>query len=182
MKVRDVMTFDVRIAVPEMDIADAARLMAELDVGVLPVCDAGRLVGIVTDRDIAVRGVALRLGCDTRVDAVMSPAPRFCYDDDALEEALAGMGHLQVRRLPVLNRAHELVGILSLSDAAFEAPPPVTGEVLADISEPGGPYSQSDDEDPSSVVAPPVPETGDDEILPPPAAPIHFSTNIAIDP
>lgn len=172
MKVAEVMTTNVQVAVPEMEIATAARLMAELDIGVLPVSDGGRLVGIVTDRDIAVRAVALRLPHETEVRTVMSPAPRYCHEDDELEDVLAGMGRLQVRRMPVLNRAHELIGILSLSDAVAEAPP-VAGEVLGDISEPGGPHSQTDDEDPHSIVAPPITEAGDQ--LPGDAGPIHFS-------
>lgn len=179
MKVAEAMTADVRVAIPEMEICDAARLMAELDVGVLPVSDGGKLVGIITDRDIAVRAVALRLGPETRVDAVMSSSPRFCYADDEMSDVLAGMSTLQVRRMPVLDRDHRLVGIIGLSDAAMETPPAKTGEALLDITEPGGEHSQADDADPHGFVAPAAGAApGDrtaDEPVDPALGPLHFS-------
>jgi CBS domain-containing protein len=175
MKIADAMTRDVQVALPEMEICDAARLMAELDVGVLPVSEGGGLVGMITDRDIAVRAVAMRMGPETRVDAIMSPGPRFCYDDDEIDAVLAGMGGLQVRRMPVLDRAHRLVGIVSLSDLALDTPSKAAGETLIDISEPGGAHSQADDADPHAIVAPTIdPESGDrpsDLVL----GPVHFS-------
>lgn len=174
MKVADAMTSDVRIAIPEMEICEAARLMAELDVGVLPVSDDGKLIGIVTDRDIAVRAVALRQGPETRVDAVMSQSPRFCYLDDELNDVIAGLGTLQVRRMPVLDREHRLVGIVSLSDVAQEAPPE-TGEAFIDITEPGGDHSQADDDDPHAVVSPVMFGGTPDEPADPALGPLHFS-------
>ncbi len=163
MKVAEAMTANVQVALPDMDIGHAARLMAELDVGILPVVEAGRLVGIVTDRDIAVRGTALRLGPETKVAAVMSPRPRFCWIDDDLRDAVTGMARLQVRRLPVLDRALRLVGILSLSDIVVEVPAAAAGEALLDITEPGGLHSQSDDADPYNPVAPALDEAGESE-------------------
>jgi len=154
LKVADAMTRDVRIAVPEMTVQDAARLMAELDAGALPVVDGGRLRGMITDRDIAVRIVALGLGLDTPVADAMTPGARYCHEDDTLEDALGGMGGHQIRRMPVLDRAGRLVGILSLGDAAPGADRPAAAEALEDISAPGGEHSQTDAADPHGVVAP----------------------------
>ena len=154
MNVPDAMTRDLGVAVPEMSVQAAARLMAELDAGVLPVVDGGRLKGMITDRDIAVRAVAMGLGPETAVAEVMTPEARYCFDDDALADAVAGMGELQVRRMPVLNRTTgDLVGILSLADAAMMVDRPQTGEALEAISEPGGNHSQADDADPAAPVA-----------------------------
>lgn len=153
MKVADAMTRELVVAVPEMSVRAAARLMAELDAGVLPVVDAGRLKGMITDRDIAVRAVGLGLGPETAVAEVMTPEARYCFEDDALADALAGMGELQVRRMPVLNRAGDLVGILSLADVAMVVDTPQAGEALEAISEPGGDHSQADDADPAAPVA-----------------------------
>jgi CBS domain-containing protein len=174
MMVADAMTPNAQVALPQMDIGDAARLMAELDVGVLPVSDGGALVGIVTDRDIAVRAVALRLGAETPVERVMSTDPRYCHDDDDLDEVMAGMARLRVRRMPVLDRANRLVGIVSLADAGLEAPAKRTGEALLDITEPGGSHSQADDEDPHAVVA--TSNVADADVPPELApGPMHFT-------
>jgi CBS domain-containing protein len=175
MKIAEVMSSNVQVAIPEMDIAAAARLMAELDIGVLPVVDSGRLVGVVTDRDIAVRAVALRLPHERRVDAVMSPQPRFCYTDDEVEAVLAGLAERQIRRMPVLDRSHRLVGIVSLSDLVLDAPPRAASEALIDITEPGGEHSQADDSDPHAVVAPVIPPEPTDEPVDAVLGPIHFS-------
>lgn len=148
------MTTDVVVAVPEMTVQEAARLMAELDAGVLPVVDGGRLRGMVTDRDIAVRAVALGKGPETKVAEVMSPGARYCFEDDVLEAAVAGMGDHQIRRMPVLSNAGELVGMLSLSDAALAGDVPEAAEALEGISEPGGEHSQTDAADPAASVAP----------------------------
>lgn len=175
MKVADAMTPNAQVALPDMDIGNAARLMAELDVGVLPVSDGGRLVGILTDRDITVRAVALRLGPETPVDKIMSPDARFCFVDDWLEDVLAGMARLQIRRMPVLDRDERLVGIISLSDAGGEAEPAATGEALLDITEPGGEHSQADENDPHNPSAPAAIMT--DAEIPPELSPgpTHFT-------
>jgi CBS domain-containing protein len=119
MQVRDAMTRDVAIANVEENLQQAARLMAGMDAGILPVADAGRLVGMISDRDIAVRGVATGKGPDTKVREVMTSEVMYCYDDQDLEEVTENMGDIQVRRLPVLNRDKELVGIISLGDIAL---------------------------------------------------------------
>lgn len=128
----------------ELPIQDPARLMAELEVGVLPVSDGGKLVGMITDRDIAIRAVALGLGPHTQVVEVMTPGARYCHAGDRLDKVLEGMGLLQVRRMPVLDREGRLVGIVSLADASA-AMSAATAEALCEISEPGGDHSQGDD-------------------------------------
>jgi len=160
--VSEVMTRDPRVALPEMCLRDAARLMAELDAGALPVVDGGRLRGMVTDRDIAVRGVALGLGPEASVAEVMTPGARYAREGDRLEDALAGMGALRIRRLPVLDGSGALVGILSLSDAALSGGAPEAAEALEGISEPGGEHSQADDADPALPVAPTAEAEGPD--------------------
>ena len=142
MKVSKAMTKDVKITSPSQTIQDAARAMVELDAGSLPVGENDRLVGMVTDRDIAVRAVALGLGPDTPVREVMSEEVKYCFDDDDLEEVAENMGDIKVRRLPVLNREKRLVGIVSLGDIA-RRDDGSAGEAIRSISEPGGEHSQS---------------------------------------
>jgi CBS domain-containing protein len=145
MNVSERMTRDVEVAEPNQSIVDAARLMADLDVGVLPVGENDRLVGMITDRDIVVRGLANGRGLDTPIREVMSAEIRYCYEDQSLEEVARNMSDIQVRRLPVLNRDKRLVGIISLGDIATgEAPTSKSGEALSGISRPGGEHSQSD--------------------------------------
>lgn len=144
MKVSDCMTRDVRVAAPSQSLRDAARLMAELDVGILPVGENDRLVGMVTDRDIAVRGVARGCGPDAQVREVMTDSVKYCFEDQSLEEVSRNMGDVQVRRMPVVDRQKRLVGILSLSDIANgDGAIDEAGEALRDISQPGGEHSQS---------------------------------------
>jgi CBS domain-containing protein len=144
MKVSDCMTRDVRLAAPDQSLREAAALMAELDVGVLPVGENERLVGMITDRDIAVRGVACGRGPDSTVREVMTDNVKYCFADQSLEEVSRNMGDIQVRRLPVVDREKRLVGIISLSDIANgEGAVDEAGEALRDISQPGGEHSQS---------------------------------------
>lgn len=144
MKVREAMTSDVRMVRPDQTIRDAAHLMAELDIGALPVEDKDRLVGMITDRDIAVRAIAEGRGPDTSVREVMSREIKYCYEDQSVEEVTQNMGELRVRRLPVLSREKRLVGILSLGDLAIdESAQDDAGEALGGISRPGGQHSQS---------------------------------------
>jgi CBS domain-containing protein len=143
MKVSEAMTTDVRIASPSQTIQQAARMMAEIDAGVLPVGDNDRLVGMITDRDIAVRAVAGGLPANTPVSEIMSREVKYCFADDDVDEVAHNMGDIQVRRLPVLNKDKRLVGILSLSDIAMAEGPESAGEAICGISEPGGQHSQS---------------------------------------
>lgn len=142
MLVRDAMTRDVRIMNPDQTIGEAARVMADADIGVVPVGENDRLVGMLTDRDIAVRAVAQRKSPDTKIRAVMSREIKYCFDDEDLEHVARNMGDLQVRRLPVMNREKRLVGIVSLGDIALTHEPDVAGEGLAGVSEPGGQHNQ----------------------------------------
>jgi CBS domain-containing protein len=144
MKVSEAMTCDVRLAYPDQSIREAARMMAELDIGALPVREGDRLVGMITDRDIAVRAVARGLGADTPVREVMSAEVKYCYEDQTVDEVSQNMGDQRLRRLPVLNRDKRLVGILSLGDLAIDQDlQDEAGEALGQISRPGGEHSQA---------------------------------------
>ena len=144
MKVREAMTRDVRLVKPDQTIRDAAHMMSELDIGALPVEDNDRLVGMITDRDIAVRAVGEGRGPETKVRDVMSADIRYCYEDQSIDEVTQNMGEQRVRRLPVLSREKRLVGILSLGDLAIdESAQEEAGEALGGISRPGGSHSQS---------------------------------------
>ena len=116
-KISDVMTRERVVLVgPDQTIAEAASLMADADIGSLPVGEADRLVGMVTDRDIVLRAVAQGLGADTQVRRVMTDEIRYCYDDQDVSEVAQNMADLGVRRLPVVNRDKRLVGIVALSN------------------------------------------------------------------
>jgi CBS domain-containing protein len=146
MKVREAMTRDVRLVKPDQTIREAAQLMAELDIGALPVEENDRLVGMITDRDIAVRAVAEGGGPDTSIGQVMTREVRYCFEDQSIDEVTQNMGELRIRRLPVLSREKRLVGILSLGDLAIdESAQDEAGEALGGISRPGGSHSQSAD-------------------------------------
>ena len=142
MKVRDFMTRDVRTARPEDTIQQLARMMAEADTGAIPVLDGDRPVGLVTDRDIVVRGLAQGRGPDTTASQVMTGNLEFANEDDDLDEVSDKMARLQVRRLLVLDNSHRLCGIVSLGDFAQEGKRKDAGEALQDISRPGGQHAQ----------------------------------------
>jgi CBS domain-containing protein len=145
MHVNEAMSKDVKIASPGQTLKEAAAIMAEIDAGILPVGDNDRLVGMITDRDIAVRGVAKGLKPDAKVREVMSKEVMYCFEDEEIEDVALNMAELKVRRLPVLNREKRLVGILSLGDIAMADGPDMAGEAICGISEPGGMHSQSAD-------------------------------------
>src|SRR5262245_32288378 len=118
MKVREAMTQDVCLATPDQTICDAARVMGQIDAGALPVEQDDRLIGVITDRDIAVRAVALGKSPETKVRDVMSREVLYCFEDQDLDAVIRNMGEIKVRRLPVLSRDKRLVGIISLGDLA----------------------------------------------------------------
>jgi CBS domain-containing protein len=118
MKVSDSMTRDVQLASPEQTLMEVAHAMASGDFGALPVGDRDRLVGMITDRDIVVRGVALGKPPETPVRDVMSHELQYCHADDSLEEVTRKFAASQLRRLPVVDEHMRLVGILALSDVA----------------------------------------------------------------
>jgi len=139
MKVNEIITRDPQVIRPETALIEAAQKMKSLDIGMLPVCDGDRLVGVITDRDITVRGVAQGSDPKTaRVQEVMTPEVIYCFDDEDVKEAAKKMEEKQVRRLPVLNREKRLVGIVSLGDLAVRTgKEKLAGEVLERVSEPG---------------------------------------------
>lgn len=138
--VKDVMTLGVQTLAPHDTVEQAARVMESLDVGVLPVCDGARLVGMLTDRDIVVRGVAQGLPATTTpLEDVMSAQVEWVFEDEGLTEVTARMQQLQIRRLPVLDRDKRLVGMLSLGDLAAKGDAHQAGDGLADISAPARP-------------------------------------------
>jgi len=137
MLIRDVLTKDPEVIRPDASIREAAKKMKQLDIGMLPVCDGERLIGAVTDRDLAIRAVAEGRDANrTFIHEVMSRDPVYCFEEDNLEQAAIIMEEKQVRRLPVLNRQKRLVGIVSLGDLALRADDEIlVEEVLECVSE-----------------------------------------------
>ena len=136
-KISDVMTRDkVLIVSPDQTISAAAGLMAEADVGSLPVGDNDRLVGMVTDRDIVLRAVARGLGAETPVREVMTDSIKYCYDDQDVGEVAQNMADLGVRRLPVVNRDKRLVGIVALSNITHFGDKGSTNTLLEGVATP----------------------------------------------
>jgi CBS domain-containing protein len=141
--VSEIMSTDVQVVEPQETLRRAARLMQELDVGALPVCDGERLLGMLTDRDITVRGVAEGLDPEEAcVSDVMTEGVEFCTEDQDSAEVMRLMGDRQVRRLPVVDRDQKLVGIVSLADLALRQDAHID-RAVREISEPGGETSQS---------------------------------------
>lgn len=143
MKVHEIMTAHARCVGPDNTLVEAAGLMRELDVGALPVCDNDRLAGMVTDRDMVLRGTAD--GRDpnvTTVRDVMSQGIIYCFADQQVEEVGQIMESKQIRRLPVLNRGKRLVGIVSLGDIAMSSNPAFSGRALREVSEPAQPTAR----------------------------------------
>jgi CBS domain-containing protein len=143
MKVCDAMSRDVQVASPKQSIRDAARMMAKIDAGVLPVGEDDRLVGVITDRDITIRAVAEGKSPTTKVGDVMSHEVLYCFDDQELDDIAQNMAEMKVRRLPVVNRDKRLVGIISLGDLARREDSRTAGQTISEISEPGGEHSQT---------------------------------------
>jgi CBS domain-containing protein len=142
MLVSELMTRDVRVAAPNDTLERAATMMGQVDAGAIPVGENDRLVGMITDRDIAVRAVAQGKPAQTPVREVMSTQVKYCFEDDDIEDVARNMADIQVRRLPVLNRDKRLVGIVSLGDLAVEHAVQAS-TALSGISEPGGQHSQT---------------------------------------
>ncbi|HEY1260069.1 MAG TPA: CBS domain-containing protein [Stellaceae bacterium] len=144
MKIGDIMTLDVETAAPEDTVQTAAQIMADAGTGALPVCDGARLVGMVTDRDIAVRAVAEGKAPDQcSVRDVMTEEVSFAFEDDEVQSIAQKMGQWQVHRLPILNRDKELVGIVSLADLALEGEDrSATADAVQKIAQPTGKHEQ----------------------------------------
>ena len=141
MKISQCMTKNVRIVSPGDTIERAAQIMGSIDAGVLPVGQDDRLVGMITDRDIAIRGIGEGCGPDARVGDIMSQEVLYCYDDEDSEEVLDNMAEIQVRRMPVVNRDKELVGIVSIGDLDREEPDKA-GIALKEITRPSQMHNQ----------------------------------------
>jgi IMP dehydrogenase len=136
MHVSKIMSRRVICVAPDTTVHDAAEKMRQHDIGALAVLDGSTPVGIVTDRDMVLRGLAGRgASLDMPVSAVMSPDPASCFADQDVAEAAALMGDLQIRRLLVRDRSGDLVGILSLGDIAEEASEELAGQALGEIAE-----------------------------------------------
>jgi CBS domain-containing protein len=142
MRVSEVMTRDVCVCSPGQTLRDCAEAMARNDIGVLPVAENNLLIGMVTDRDIAIRAVAAGKGPDSPVRDVSSKEVLYCFEDQDLEHVAKAMGRAKVRRVPVLTRDDRVAGILSLGDVALRTPD-IAGSAVGDVSKRGGPHSQA---------------------------------------
>lgn len=143
MKVTECMTREVRIIDPDETLADAARAMADIDAGILPVGKDNRLIGMVTDRDIAIRGLGQGRGPDAHVSEVMSSEVLYCFAEDDTDDVLNNMAEIQVRRMPVLDRDKRLVGIVSITDLGTGGDEAHAGEALCEIARPSQRHSQT---------------------------------------
>ncbi|MBF0305793.1 MAG: CBS domain-containing protein [Alphaproteobacteria bacterium] len=138
MQISQVMTRSVEVIDPDMPVGEVAKRMRDEDIGALPVGENDRLVGMVTDRDIVLRAVAMdRAPSECRVRDVMSEKVFYCFEDQSVEEASRVMAEHQVRRLPVLNRDKRLVGIVAIADLA-RAGDEAAGEVIEEVSQETG--------------------------------------------
>jgi CBS domain-containing protein len=139
-KIREVMTRDVEVINPNDTLRDAAEKMRSLNVGPLPVCDGQRILGMITDRDIVVRAIALgRDPNTTQVADAMSSGIEYCFDTDDVEDVLERMKESQIRRFIVVDENKKLVGIVAIGDLAGEVSEDKVGETLEGISEPASP-------------------------------------------
>lgn len=134
MKVRDIMTTRVETARVEEPVQSIARRMADGDFGFMPVCDGTKVIGAVTDRDLAVRVLAQGLPPTTPVGEVMTRDILVVARDDSLDDVLEAMGDRQLRRFPIVAENGDLLGVVSLGDLTRKAREKDTGEALADIS------------------------------------------------
>ena len=143
MQLREVMTPHIEEITAQANLQEAAQKMKSLDVGSLPVCENDRIVGMLTDRDIAVRAVAEgRDPKQTRVRDAMTSGAIFCYEDDDIREAARIMEEKQIRRLPVFNRQGRAVGMVSLGDIATRiGDDHLSGDVLQQVSQPSQPHA-----------------------------------------
>jgi CBS domain-containing protein len=142
MKVSEVMTTDVATVRPDQTAQEAASFMLNSDAGSIPVADGDRLIGMITDRDIAVRGVAQGHGPDTPVRDLMSDGLVCARADDDVDEVAMKMADAQVRRLPVIDDQDRLCGIVSLGDLSREASDTAASQALEGVTQPGGEHQQ----------------------------------------
>ncbi len=136
MKIREIMTRDVKTVRADETLRAAALIMQVHDIGSVPVAEQQKLVGMVTDRDIALRAVAAGRLPDTPVREVMSSGIKYCYENDELDDVARNMSELGVRRLPVLDEAKNLVGIVSLANVSGSGDRSATQELLETTATP----------------------------------------------
>lgn len=135
MQVREIMSTAPEIINPATPLRDVARLMRDRNIGAVPLGADDRLLGMLTDRDIVVRGLAEHDDCSTlTAQQVTTEALRYCFDDEEVDQVASNMSQQQLRRLPVVNRDKRLVGMVSLGDVAQNADPERSGEALRGIS------------------------------------------------
>ena len=142
MKVSEVMTREVQTVQPHQPVQEAANFMLSADAGSIPVTEGDRLIGMITDRDIAVRGIAKGYGPDTPVRELMTDDLVIVRVDDDVQDAATKMSEAQVRRLPVIDQDERLCGIVSLGDLSRDADEDAAAEALEGVSEPGGRHQQ----------------------------------------
>ena len=142
MKISELMTPNVETVSPDQTAREAAGFMLRAEAGSIPVCEGDKVIGMITDRDIAVRGVAEGRGPDTLVRDLMSDGIICAHEDDNVDEVARRMSDEQVRRLPVLDSNDRLVGIVSLGDLARETGGEQGHEALEGVSQPGGVHQQ----------------------------------------
>jgi CBS domain-containing protein len=142
MRVSEAMSREVQVVQLNRTIQQAAKIMSEIDVGGLPVAQEDRLVGMITDRDIAIRAVAENMAPSSKVRDVMTIDIKFCFDDEDAEDVADRMAAEQVRRVPVVNREMKVVGILALADLAIRAGARPAAKALEGISQLGGRHTQ----------------------------------------
>ena len=140
MNIKDIMTTEVQVLEPNDTLQTAAQRMRGHDIGLLPICDNDRLVGVVSDRDLAIRATAEGLDPkSTKVSQIKSDDVAYCYVDQSVEEAARVMQERQIRRLVVLDRKDKrMVGIVALGDVATNGTAKTAGEVLEVVSEAPG--------------------------------------------
>ncbi len=137
MQLSEIITRNVETIGPETSVKEAAQRMRSLDVGSLPVCDGRRLLGMVTDRDITIRITSEGRDVNTTpVSEAMTPELAFVFEDDDVRRAAQVMKDRQIRRLPVLDRSKNLVGIVSLGDLSGTGDDKLSGDTLERVSEP----------------------------------------------
>ncbi len=140
MKVKEIMTENPKVIQPGTSIKEAAGIMRDLDVGVLPIADGDNMSGILTDRDIVIRAVAEgKDPGEVKAGEIASGDITWCYEDEDVEEVSGKMKKDKIRRLPVVNREDKLVGIVSLGDLAVEGSEEMAGETLEEVSTPNRP-------------------------------------------
>ena len=141
-KISEVMTTDVETIEADQTVREAASFMLRADAGSIPVTDGERLIGMITDRDIAVRGVAQGRGPDTTVRELMTDDVVSVRADDNVDDVAAKMSEAQVRRVPVIDQDDKLCGIVSLGDLSRETGGEAASQALEGVSRPGGQHQQ----------------------------------------